>query len=83
MAGMVIISSLVPRNVNSLQLCLYEDLHATEVLFSCKKSSTNHPQIMFYGTVVTKMKLKEFNTNQQLLSPVHGKVHVAQSSMRN
>ena len=28
-------------------------------------------------------KLKEFNTKQLLLSPVHGKVHVAQSSMRN
>ena len=28
---------------------------ATEVLFSCKKSSPNHPQIMFNGTVVVKM----------------------------
>ena len=28
---------------------------ATEVLFSCKKSSPNHPQIMFNGTVVAKM----------------------------
>ena len=27
-------------------------------------------------------KLKEFNTKQLLLSPMHGKVHVAQSSMR-
>ena len=28
---------------------------ATEVLFSCKKSSPNHPLIMFNGTVVAKM----------------------------
>ena len=28
---------------------------ATEVLFSCKKSSPNHPQIMFNGTIVAKM----------------------------
>ena len=28
-------------------------------------------------------KLEEFNTKQLLLSPVHGMVHVAQSSMRN
>ena len=28
---------------------------ATEVLFSCKKSSPNHPQIMFNGTVVARM----------------------------
>ena len=28
---------------------------ATEVLFSCKTSSPNHPQIMFNGTVVAKM----------------------------
>ena len=28
-------------------------------------------------------KLKEFNTKQPLLLPVHGKVHVGQSSMRN
>ena len=27
---------------------------ATEVLFSCKKSSPNHPQIMFNGTVWVK-----------------------------
>ena len=30
---------------------------ATEVLFSCKKSSPNHPQIMFNGTVVTQVYL--------------------------
>ena len=28
---------------------------ATEVLFSCKTSNTNHPQIMFNGTIVAKM----------------------------
>ena len=28
---------------------------ATKALFSCKKSSPNHPQIMFNGTVVAKM----------------------------
>ena len=28
---------------------------ATDVLFSCKKSSPNHPQIMFNGTVVAKI----------------------------
>ena len=28
---------------------------ATEVHFSCKKSSPNHPQIMFNGTIVAKM----------------------------
>ena len=28
---------------------------ATEVLFSCKKSSPNHPQLIFNGTVVTKV----------------------------
>ena len=28
---------------------------ATEVLFSCKKSRPNHPQIMFNGTVVAKI----------------------------
>ena len=28
---------------------------ATEVLFSCTKSSPNHPQIMFNGTIVAKM----------------------------
>ena len=28
---------------------------ATEVLFSCKISSPNHPQIMFNGTVVVRM----------------------------
>ena len=28
---------------------------ATEVLFSCKKSNPQHPQIMFNGTVVAKM----------------------------
>ena len=28
---------------------------ATEVLFSCKTSNPNHPQIMFNGTVVAKM----------------------------
>ena len=28
---------------------------ATEVLFSCKKSSPNHPQIMFNGTLVAKV----------------------------
>ena len=28
---------------------------ATEVLYSCKKSSPNHPQIMFNGTVVAEM----------------------------
>ena len=27
----------------------------TEVLFSSKRSSPNHPQIMFNGTVVAKM----------------------------
>ena len=27
----------------------------TQVLFSCKKSSPNHPQIMFSGTVVATM----------------------------
>ena len=28
---------------------------ATEVLFSCKTSNPNHPQIMFNGTVVAKV----------------------------
>ena len=28
----------------------------TEVLFSCKKSSPNHPQLIFNGTVVAKVK---------------------------
>ena len=28
---------------------------ATEVLFSCKKYSLNHPQIMFNGIAVAKM----------------------------
>ena len=28
---------------------------ANEILFSCKKSSPNHPQIIFNGTVVAKM----------------------------
>ena len=28
---------------------------ATEVLFSCKKSSPNHPQIVFNGTIVAKI----------------------------
>ena len=28
---------------------------ANEVLFSCKKSSPNHPQLIFNGTVVTKV----------------------------
>ena len=28
---------------------------ATEVLFSCKKSSPNHPQLIFNGTAVTKV----------------------------
>ena len=28
---------------------------ATEVLFSCKESSTNHPQLIFNGTDVTKV----------------------------
>ena len=30
-------------------------MQATEVLFSCKKSSPNHPQLIFNGTVVTKV----------------------------
>ena len=29
---------------------------ATEVLFSCKKSSPNHLQLIFNGTVVAKVK---------------------------
>ena len=29
---------------------------ATEVLFSCKNNVQNHPQIIFNGTVVTKVK---------------------------
>ena len=29
---------------------------ATEVLFSCKKSTQNHPQLFFNGTVVSKVK---------------------------
>ena len=29
---------------------------ATEVLFSCKKTNTNHPQILFNGTVVEKVQ---------------------------
>ena len=28
---------------------------ATEILFSSKESSPNHPQIMFNGTIVAKM----------------------------
>ena len=28
---------------------------ANEILFSCKKSSPNHPQIMFNGIIVAKM----------------------------
>ena len=28
---------------------------ATEVLFSCKKSSPNHPKLIFNGTVVAKV----------------------------
>ena len=28
---------------------------ATEVLFSCKKSTPNHPQLIFNGTVVAKV----------------------------
>ena len=28
---------------------------ATEILFTCKKSSHNHPQLVFNGTVVTKV----------------------------
>ena len=28
---------------------------ATEVLFSCKKSSPNHPQLIFNGTAITKV----------------------------
>ena len=30
-------------------------MQATEVLITCKKSSPNHPPIMFKGTAVTKM----------------------------
>ena len=33
---------------------------ATEVLFSCKKSSPNHPQKMFNGTVVAKMNDQKY-----------------------
>ena len=34
---------------------------ASEVLFSCKKSSPNHPQLIFNGTVVAKVnELKHF-----------------------
>ena len=29
---------------------------ATEVLFSCKKSSPNHPQLIFNGTAVINVK---------------------------
>ena len=29
---------------------------ATEVLFSCKNNVQNHPQIIFNGTVVTKVE---------------------------
>ena len=28
---------------------------ATEVLFSCEKSSPNHPQLIFSGTVIAKV----------------------------
>ena len=29
--------------------------HATEILFSCKKSSPNHPQLIFHGTAVVNV----------------------------
>ena len=29
--------------------------HATDVLFTCQKSSTNHTELIFNGTVVTKV----------------------------
>ena len=29
--------------------------HATEILFSCKKSSPNHPQLIFNGTAVVNV----------------------------
>ena len=33
---------------------------ATDVLYSCKKSSPNHPQIMFTGTVVARMNEQKY-----------------------
>ena len=37
-------------------LILTPTKQATEVLFSCKKPSPNHPQLTFNGTVIAKVK---------------------------
>ena len=44
------------RNIKSNVKFFADDPNkqATEVLFSCKTSSPNHPHLMFNGTVVTK-----------------------------
>ena len=36
---------------------------ATEVLFSCKKSSPNHSELIFNGTAITKVKEKTFGSH--------------------
>ena len=41
-------------------LILTPTKQTTEILFSCKKSSPNHPQIIFNGTVVGKVKEQKY-----------------------
>ena len=36
---------------------------ATEMLFSCKKKTENHPQLMFNGSPVSLFKIDEFILN--------------------
>ena len=50
---------------------------ATEGLFSCKKSSPNHPQIMFNGTVVAEM-----NDQKHLDSSLSFKKHLNETIIK-
>ena len=47
---------------------------ANEVLFSCKKSSPNHPQLIFNGIVVSKVNDQKHLGPDYLLKNINGKI---------
>ena len=59
---------------------------ATEVLFSCKKSSPSHTQIMFNGTIVAKMNDQKhlglsLNSSLSFKKHVNGKIIKAKKNL--
>ena len=70
--------NFLKRNIKSI-IKLFAELFVLNVYHIPSRQT----RVGLTVNALMEKNLKEFNTKQLLLSPVHGKVHVAQSSMWN